>query len=1078
MSYTSEEIVAAVESLVRNAIRRPRDVLGQKRYDITFNDLQEAVSGVFLLYPAAPYYVTWLGTQRLLDLLQAQAELASQLLDAVVATDRRVAPIRDISNISGARVALFELEAAVGQRSQGFKSIDSVPAFARFKRNVEEFLATYGGNVKSGGEIVQTPQEARNLLPELFTAFQDAHLALVERVRAMASAFEDYAALNLPSLVAQGVISKARQRLEQHEEELQGQDEEERLAGLRQLVLDLVAARAVIRKYGSFTAIPQYLSVGGTGAAYWSVEAPAQPARLQLATPSPFTLVSGRNQVDFYFDRSVSPRPVTQVEQAQQYLFGGTQLQPYQIRFTRSSGSFITDGVVIGDVIYVFTGSNAFTRWMVVSVSGLELRAIGSSVAQPDAGPITVAIWPAPDEPLAYPQAYVASVEGTSPQNFTFFVLPEPNNTLRFFVDLAQVDVTFSVGTFSADAVASTINAALGPLAAEFEAVPYFSPLTYEGPVDVTVGATAVWTLQNGVLDGLDVQVGDLLEVVTGPDAGEVFTITALGTPPTSWVETGAVGATVTTGAVVRIGRNRHIRLRFLDAHQAVTDEREIRTSADPVASLATTMLGLPGEARFVSIPARIETLVGDHNTKSRRSLAAAQDLPVSTVTSVRSDPLNPALVVFYKSRAELPVTAGALTIQFPAPDGVVVGDVAVLRSGPDPNSVWTITSITAGVATAAGSITTSSGTYQVEVGPDLNQVAGQVIVVPTGINTGRFLTGPPRLIPFEVEISPPLPRYQEAYVEPTLFTASLNNVVLSVSSRSTGLESRVTAVGHGLPELHTSFSASEGATTTFFQLPALPEGLEIGDFLDHHVTDINAADASYKIVSIDRLNRVIEIDTALPVTTTLPFAVGLPMFKLRSHRTFDFETYAGRLKAWLDRPEQTEAFFTDLTRLINPLVQSKNPTLGQINDARNKLLQLMRYLTPSGAELVAGDPELSLESALRSYQIERVEAIDTMIRAFLERGSDRAVDLLLEGRFSAFFSISVDGASYSGSMQEAMRDLVRNDLPIRGDNRTEAKQSRLLAQIDDQDYEYDLNDSKDPPLPRPPEDQYGRGSR
>lgn len=1078
MSYTPEEVVEAVEALVRNAIRRPRDILGQKRYDVTFNDLQEAVSGVFLLYPAAPYYVTWLGTQRLLDRLRAQAELATQLLDVIVATDRRVTPVRDVSNVSNARAALFELEAAVGQRSQGFKSIDSVPAFVRFKRNVEEFLATYGGNIKSGGEIVQTPQEARALLPTLFVSFQEAHLELVEKVRAMADAFDEYAALNLPALVAQGVVSKARQQLEQHEEELQNQDDEERLVGLRQLVLDLITARAVVRKYGSFTALPQYLTVEGTGAAYWSESSPAQPAQLAFDIPSPFVLVPGRNQVDFYFDRIVSPRPVSQVDSTAQYLFGGTQLQPYQMRFIRASGSFASDGVTIGDIVYVLSGPNAFTRWMVVNVSALEIRAIGSSIAQVDAGPVSVAVWPAPDEPITYPQGYAASVDGTESQNFTFFLLPDPNNTLSFFVDAAQISMSFSVGTFTANAVAQQINSSLGPLATEIKAEAYFSPQMYEGPVDVTVGAFATWTLQGGALDGLDIQTGDFIEVVSGPDAGEVFAITGISAPPVLYVETPALGVTPTTGTVIRIGRNRHVRLRFLDLHEAVAQERTLQISPDPALSLATTMLGFPSGAIFKSIPSRVDNLVQDHNTKSQRSRASVRDLPASAVTTVRSDPTDPGVVVFYKTRSTLEVTAGSLSIQFPAPAGVQVGDVAVLRDGPDPDLVWTITSIAAGVATATSSASTSSGTYLVEVGPNLGQVAGQVVVVPVGINTGRFQAQAPRPIPFEVSIVPSLPSYLGAYVEPVFFTATLNNTFLSISSRSTRLESRVTAVGHGLPELDGSFPATAGAKTTFFQLPSIPEGLEIGDFLDYHLTNLNTADESYEIVSIDRLNRVIEIDTALPVETALPFAIGLPMYKLRSHRTFNFEAYAERLRSWLARPEQSASFFIDLTRFINPLAQSKNPTLVQINDARNRLLQLTRFLSLEGAALVSGDPAATLEDALNSYQVERVEAIDTMIRSFLERGSDRAVDLLLEGRFSAFFSITVDGASYSGAMKEAMRELVREDLPIRRDNRTEAKQSRLLAQIDDQDYEYDLNDTKDPPLPRPPEDQYGRGSQ
>ena len=67
--------------------------------------------------------------------------------------------------------------------------------------------------------------------------------------------------------------------------------------------------------------------------------------------------------------------------------------------------------------------------------------------------------------------------------------------------------------------------------------------------------------------------------------------------------------------------------------------------------------------------------------------------------------------------------------------------------------------------------------------------------------------------------------------------------------------------------------------------------------------------------------------------------------------------------------------------------------------------------------------------------------------------------------------SLTVDSASYSGDMQEKMRDLVREDLPVRKVGQRDASQSRHLADVEDTDYEYSQADITDRNI-RVPEDQ------
>jgi len=55
MSYTDEEVTAAVEKLVRTSIRRNIGSLGNRDLDVSFDDYMDAAAGVFILFQNAPF---------------------------------------------------------------------------------------------------------------------------------------------------------------------------------------------------------------------------------------------------------------------------------------------------------------------------------------------------------------------------------------------------------------------------------------------------------------------------------------------------------------------------------------------------------------------------------------------------------------------------------------------------------------------------------------------------------------------------------------------------------------------------------------------------------------------------------------------------------------------------------------------------------------------------------------------------------------------------------------------------------------------------------------------------------------
>jgi hypothetical protein len=85
---------------------------------------------------------------------------------------------------------------------------------------------------------------------------------------------------------------------------------------------------------------------------------------------------------------------------------------------------------------------------------------------------------------------------------------------------------------------------------------------------------------------------------------------------------------------------------------------------------------------------------------------------------------------------------------------------------------------------------------------------------------------------------------------------------------------------------------------------------------------------------------------------------------------------------------------------------------------------------------------------------------VDELIRTYREKGSGRAIDILLTGQFSAFFGLDVHEVSYSGAMLNQMREIAQKDMPISKIGRKMSTTSRVISSIESTDYEYDTSDT------------------
>jgi hypothetical protein len=212
----------------------------------------------------------------------------------------------------------------------------------------------------------------------------------------------------------------------------------------------------------------------------------------------------------------------------------------------------------------------------------------------------------------------------------------------------------------------------------------------------------------------------------------------------------------------------------------------------------------------------------------------------------------------------------------------------------------------------------------------------------------------------------------------------------------------------------------------------------------------------------------VIRLDE--PVSASVVYSLGstsIPFAVLETQRVLEFDQYAQYLENWLKLEVLKDRYYTDLNRLIQPLLINENPTDSQVGAAEQRLKDLMKVLIESMA-VEQNVPGTSLEALLSTYESPNVPEADALVRAFKEKGADRAVDLLLECQFSTFFGLTQDETSYAGNFQKNLRDVARLDMPVRKVGRVQ--EQRVIAEIETPDFEYDDSDldpdtTVDPPI-------------
>lgn len=1005
--YTDQEIQDAVERIVRSAIRRPIGSLGIRDVGVVFDDFQEAASAVLTATPTAPFYVVRLGCGRLTDKVLTLAVVCNDIDEAAQALGRPDRPVDSIASLANARVAAEAMALAGTGRTSQFIDVEKLPAFQRLDRNVQRFLDDYSApNIRRGGQLVRSRQEGRAVLPGTIRSLKEQRADVIAAVMALADSIQDYEALNLPHLLSSGVVERASQVIAERQQQLEALSAADRAAVIRAVTLDLIAARSLIRKFSSLSAPTLFLRSDGTGGVYADQTHPAAPASLTVTLPGNYGVrvdsVAINNQLDFLIDGTVR-RAVT-------------------------------------------TGGS-----------------------------------------------YLAGLTGLVPD--TYEIVAAVNDTVTVsFVELGAVTpvvVTLTAGAArTAQDICDDINAVMTQ---PIEAVVALTPRKYQGRVDIAgVDPAAVtftfpaFTLSDWVAMGI--REGDKVKVLEGANAGSTYQINIGGVGAATLTCTRLTGAATTTQANQMIelgGPGSTVRIKITDAYAAtaLANRSAVRVgvAGDTVEVPTCATLGLTAGVTTASRPLPAQTVVDSINSATTTALSGLSRLNATVTTAplysdvgVHTESSRPTIAFIYRYRGRGDCTVGGTVATFVLPGVMAVpGDEFVIRAtsvAADMNRRGTITSVVSDtVVVTFGSAVTAATDVLVDVAPDLTSLPPDTVVsIPSGINTGQYrVLSQGAVIKSELTLAVAWTTAQQFSGQPIEMVGDIVQEFLTVSSTTTDLTTAV-QLDDGSPVnpysaaylFATTRPLSSVGTTAWFRFEAMPGELQVGDTIELHLTGYNIVDYVVTVTSIEQ-DGVVGIDPPLPTTTpAVPFiaTATFPFGRIRRIRRDNFDVFEAAARQWLARAPLQDRWLTELDRAVTTVLSE--PTPAAIHDLRAHVNELTGILTVAGATALSMPTANTIEEIAQAYQADVVGEVDTLVQSLLQQGADRAVDILLEGRFSQYFGFTMDQASYAGNVLALTRQVMQQDLPVRAVRRRELQQRQVsLGSFEEPDYEYDQQD-------------------
>jgi len=1003
--YSQQELDDAIASVV--SLKAKSDSFGVRALGSTFDKLTDAAVGLFISEQDAPFYVVKLGCSKLQEVVAQASEQAQNIAVLAQACGSKSPPITSLNALASSVKALGDLSSSMDQRSSSFSRVEDVPAWQRFNNQTQAFLTSAGKAVRYGQDVVPTAEEARPQLGSAFTLLTNSYAECIRRVTCLRDAIDDFKALQLPATMSASVIANAKAQLTSRLSELEPMSPAQRNAVIRSVVLDLLAARAAVKGFGSLTGPTTFAIVSGLGKVFADATHPATPAELEVEVPGPFTIVPGHDELDLFVD--VDPVAVTVTLQSSFIpQLESTTLEPYDITAAHGNNRLRLQikgwPMVTSTTNYDVTFADNATKpiWDVCS----EINAV-----IPIADPVVA-------EPYFIPLKYSGALTLTVPGTAHAVDLTNTNPSLDMTTLLTVGDRIMVVDPTSTHYGTIYSVMVISPTVLQCDLV--------NGVVGITEGLRSV--------EGGGNAMALRLRISNANDSW----------PKIDWRTTSIsrrVSLMVASANAVSVASQAES-CRALGLFPNAESKAQATTSVDLANSINSSFYNRRNGAPVIA--------------------ARTEFAPIYYDGLGRTEPNNTLLIVAARYAASGTCTGGALVtyaVTGAQTAGVIVGDTLVIRASTvlaDLGKMGLVQSKTDVSISVLMDIAITAANVDVEIGPTFTSIGfDPQVVVKDGPNIGTYVATL-GTVPFEFTLDHPLPFYAGPGNYPIPLNVSVGRTLVYISSKNTTLVTAIEASINGNPAtayyyLFISPSPiSEVGMTAWWQMPELPKSVRAGDQLELY-------NAQYNVPALTSVIEVVETSTKLLQLTTAP-SVGLPSYpfdvtssvpfaRIRYNHVNNFGAFKTAAATWIDAPTK----LGDLSLALNVLGVNTNPTPSQVGDA-------MMYTVSVENELIA------LNTLLGAYVATTVPPVDALIASYREKAADRAVDTLLEGRFKDFFALDQDDVSYSGAAQKAIKNVMSNDLPIRktGSRLTKAL---ILAQFDDTDYEFDnTTDNADVP--------------
>lgn len=213
MAFTEDEVDAVIESYLSSTVNVTRTKTGNRDTTAIKRQVYDLLSTGIFIRPASIFYLLWLSSNRFRSV--AANQLARiRLIEAAAPNVSRVSKrVESTVELVNAEAAILELTGTFNQRTSGVSGSVG-PGLQRFRNSITAFATTeLTKNVVLQGEVIETAEELRENVRELWVLGAAAEAELQTRTDALEDALDNYRAVRLPETVFQALVAKVQTRL-------------------------------------------------------------------------------------------------------------------------------------------------------------------------------------------------------------------------------------------------------------------------------------------------------------------------------------------------------------------------------------------------------------------------------------------------------------------------------------------------------------------------------------------------------------------------------------------------------------------------------------------------------------------------------------------------------------------------------------------------------------------------------------------------------------------------------------------------------------------------------------------------